>query len=65
MNSLLCGLRSELLRYFSGYSVLGILAFSGLVPWFVANFLGWPQNSDRLQAADNVGIFWAVAASIA
>lgn len=65
MNTLACGLRSELLRYFSGYSVLGILAFSGLVPWFVANFLGWPQNSDRLQAAHNVGIFWAVAASIA
>ncbi|WOH18064.1 hypothetical protein IRJ34_17170 [Paenarthrobacter sp. GOM3] len=65
MNSLVCGLRSELLRYFSGYSVLGILAFSGLVPWFVANFLGWPQNSDRFQAPDNVGIFWAVAASIA
>lgn len=37
------GLRAELLRYFSGYSILGILAFSALVPWFVANFLGWPR----------------------
>ncbi len=59
------GLRSELLRYFSGYSVVGILAFSALVPWFVANFLGWPGNSGELTTAQNVQTFWALAASIA
>ncbi|WP_243836866.1 hypothetical protein [Paenarthrobacter nitroguajacolicus] len=59
------GLRSELLRYFSGYSVVGILAFSALVPWFVANFLGWPGNSGGLSAAQNVQVFWALTASIA
>ncbi|MGR0160214.1 hypothetical protein [Paenarthrobacter nitroguajacolicus] len=59
------GLRSELLRYFSGYSVLGILTFSALVPWFVANFLGWPHNSGELSDAQNVQLFWALAASIA
>lgn len=59
------GLRSELLRYFSGYSVLGILAFSGLVPWFVANFLGWPDHADKLPSAQNVEIFWTLATTIA
>lgn len=59
------GLRSELLRYFSGYSVLGILAFSGLVPWFVANFLGWPDHADKLPSAQNVETFWALAMTIA
>lgn len=59
------GLRSELLRYFSGYSVLGILAFSGLVPWFVANFLGWPDHADKLSSAQNVETFWALATTIA
>lgn len=59
------GLRSELLRYVSGYSVLGILVFAVLVPWFVANFLGWPSNSEGLSAEDNVRNFWAVSASIA
>lgn len=59
------GLHSELLRYFSGYSVLGILAFTALVPWFVANFLGWPANAGELSVADNVQAFWALAASIA
>lgn len=59
------GLRSELLRYFSGYSALGILAFSALVPWFVANFLGWPDNSDKLSSAQNVQSFWALATTIA
>lgn len=59
------GLQPELLRYFSGYSVLGILAFTALVPWFVANFLGWPANWGELSAADNVEAFWALAASLA
>ncbi|WP_429389175.1 hypothetical protein [Paenarthrobacter sp. TE4293] len=59
------GIRSELLRYVSGYSVLGIVAFSALVPWFVANFLGWPDSSDALSAQDNIQIFWALAAGIA
>ncbi|WP_284975113.1 hypothetical protein [Arthrobacter sp. efr-133-TYG-104] len=57
------GVRSELLRYVSGYSVLGVLAFSGLVPWFVANLLGWPDNSGALSSATNVQTFWALAAS--
>ena len=65
LDLLTTGLRSELLRYFSGYSVVGILAFSALVPWFVANFLGWPGNSGELSAAQNVQAFWALAASIA
>lgn len=59
------GLRAELLRYFSGYSVLGIVAFSALVPWFVANFLGWPDNADQLSAAGNIQAFWALTATIA
>ncbi len=58
-------LRAELLRYFSGYSVLGIIAFSALVPWFVANFVGWPDNADQLSAADNIQAFWALTATIA
>lgn len=59
------GLTSELLRYFSGYSALGVVAFSALVPWFVANFLGWPGNSARLSTIENVQTFWALAATIA
>jgi hypothetical protein len=59
------GLRAELLRYFSGYSILGILAFSALVPWFVANFLGWPDSADQLSATENIKAFWALATSIA
>lgn len=59
------GLRAELLRYFSGYSILGIVAFSALVPWFVANFLGWPDNADQLSTADNIQAFWALATTIA
>lgn len=59
------GLRSELLRYFSGYSALGILAFTALVPWFVANFLGWPDNSAKFSPAQNVQTFWGLAATIA
>jgi len=59
------GLRAELLRYFSGYSILGIVAFSALVPWFVANFLGWPDSADQLSTADNIQAFWALAATIA
>lgn len=65
LSSLTGGLRAELLRYVSGYSVLGILAFTALVPWFVANFLGWPGNSEGLSAADNVRTFWTLSASIA
>ena len=65
VSSLAGGLRSELLRFNSGYSVLGILAFTALIPWFVANFLGWPGNSEGLSAAENVQRFWAVSASIA
>ncbi|ABM08213.1 putative membrane protein [Paenarthrobacter aurescens TC1] len=65
LRSLTSGLRSQLLRYFSGYSVLGVLAFTALIPWFVANFLGWPGNSGAVSAADNVQVFWALAASIA
>lgn len=65
VSSMGSGLRSELLRYVSGYSVLGILAFTALVPWFVANFLGWPDNSEGLSAADNVRTFWTLSASIA
>ncbi|BCW46965.1 hypothetical protein [Arthrobacter sp. StoSoilB5] len=60
-----CGLGAELLRHFSGYSVLGILAFSALVPWFVANFLGWPDTADQLSATENIKAFWALATSIA
>ncbi|GAA3284734.1 hypothetical protein [Paenarthrobacter aurescens] len=63
--SLANGLRSELLRFVSGYSVLGIMAFTALIPWFVANFLGWPGNSEVLTSADNVQTFWALSASIA
>ncbi|WP_235036303.1 hypothetical protein [Arthrobacter sp. 18067] len=63
--ALVGGLRSELIRYFSGYSIVGILAFSALVPWFVANFLGWPDNAEDLSAADNIQAFWALATSIA
>ncbi|MEV7606782.1 hypothetical protein AB0N65_15230 [Paenarthrobacter sp. NPDC089322] len=59
------GLRSELLRYFSGYSMLGVLAFGALVPWFVANFLGWPDNSGALSAEYNIQAFWALATTIA
>ncbi|MGO4246451.1 hypothetical protein AB4Y87_04490 [Paenarthrobacter sp. RAF54_2] len=59
------GLRAELLRYFSGYSILGIVAFSALVPWFVANFLAWPDNADQLSATENVEAFWALTATIA
>ncbi|MET3904378.1 ABC-2 type transport system permease protein [Paenarthrobacter sp. 4246] len=59
------GIRSELLRYVSGYSILGIVAFSALVPWFVANFLGWPDSSGALSVSDNIRIFWSLAASIA
>ena len=59
------GIRSELLRFVSGYSILGIVAFSALVPWFVANFLGWPHNSGALTASENIRIFWSLAASIA
>ncbi|WGM19833.1 hypothetical protein QEH68_17685 [Paenarthrobacter sp. OM7] len=59
------GIRSELLRYVSGYSSLGIVAFSALVPWFVANFLGWPDSSGGLSVSDNIRIFWSLAASIA
>ena len=59
------GLRAELLRYFSGYSILGIIAFSALVPWFVANFVGWPDNADQLSTADNIQAFWALATTIA
>jgi ABC-2 type transport system permease protein len=65
LSSMASGLRSELLRYFSGYSVLGILAFTALIPWFVANFLGWPGNSEGLSAAENVQAFWGLSASIA
>ncbi|SDW75432.1 hypothetical protein SAMN04487912_104327 [Arthrobacter sp. cf158] len=59
------GVRSELLRYVSGYSTLGIVAFSAVVPWFVANFLGWPHDPGVLTAADNIRIFWSLSASIA
>ncbi|MGO4588010.1 hypothetical protein [Paenarthrobacter sp. 2TAF44] len=59
------GLRAELLRYFSGYSILGVIAFSALVPWFVANFLGWPDNADELSATENIQAFWALATTIA
>ena len=59
------GLRAELLRYFSGYSILGIIAFSALVPWFVANFVGWPDSADQFSAADNIQAFWALATTIA
>lgn len=59
------GVRSELLRFVSGYSILGIVAFSALVPWFVANFLGWPDSSGALSVSDNIQIFWSLAASIA
>jgi ABC-2 type transport system permease protein len=65
VSSMASGVRSELLRYVSGYSVLGILAFTALVPWFVANFLGWPSDSEGLSAEDNVQIFWALSASVA
>jgi hypothetical protein len=58
-------LRAELLRYFSGYSVLGILAFGALVPWFVANFVGWPDNSGQLSPAQNIQTFWALSSTIA
>ncbi len=59
------GLRTELLRYFSGYSVVGILAFSAWclvrcqLPWMAGQFRG------GLSAAQNVQVFWALAASIA
>ncbi|WP_024818112.1 hypothetical protein [Arthrobacter sp. 31Y] len=65
VGSLANGLRSELLRYVSGYSVLGIVAFTALIPWFVANFLGWPGNSEGLSAEENVQTFWALSASVA
>ncbi|WP_043432387.1 hypothetical protein [Paenarthrobacter nicotinovorans] len=63
--AVISGIRSELLRYVSGYSILGIVAFSALVPWFVANFLGWPDSSGALSVSDNIQIFWSLAASIA
>lgn len=59
--ALIRGLGSELLRYVSGYSVLGTLAFCILVPWFVANFLGWP---DQAKSAQDVAIFWAISVSL-
>ncbi|BCW60284.1 MULTISPECIES: hypothetical protein [Micrococcaceae] len=63
--AVISGIRSELLRYVSGYSILGIVAFSALVPWFVANFLGWPDSSGALSVSDNIQIFRSLAASIA
>lgn|GEM_PF-740850 len=65
VNSIVNGLRSELLRYVSGYSVLGILAFTVLVPWVAANFLGWPGNSEGLPASEQVQTWWALSMSIA
>ncbi|GAA4025083.1 hypothetical protein GCM10023063_01710 [Arthrobacter methylotrophus] len=58
------GLRAELLRYFSGYSALGVLAFTALVPWFVANFFGWPDNSAKFSSTQNGQTFWGLAATI-
>ncbi|WP_426004131.1 hypothetical protein ACPFL9_17375 [Paenarthrobacter sp. NyZ202] len=57
--------RSELLRYMSGYSVLGVLAFAALVPWFIANFAGWPGNSEAVPPGYHIQAFWGLAASIA
>ncbi|MBN9130616.1 MAG: hypothetical protein J0I04_13360 [Paenarthrobacter ureafaciens] len=58
-------LRSELLRFFSGYSFLGVLGFSILIPWFVSNFLGWPSTAGGLTVVENARIFWALAATMA
>ena len=58
-------LRSELLRFFSGYSFLGLLGFSVLIPWFVSNFLGWPSTAGGMSVVENARIFWALAATMA